>query len=169
MSQSEKNRQKFFPVPKFGLTIRNWILEQRGIYTKMFNEIDSSMTIGEQPGSLDRSKRLFFCIEALPKITPLRNHLILDSDYVAEQHWSSSGWVLLGKKVLLIFCCLIESFSAMVRKAKWKKWRKVMSSCWLWRIQAWTGRGGLTRNRVVTALWVNEVINEKGKGERKKK
>ena len=49
----------------------------------MFNEIDSSMTIGEQPGSLDRSKRLFFCIEALPKITPLRNHLILDSDYVA--------------------------------------------------------------------------------------
>ena len=44
-----------------------------------------------------------------------------------------------------------------------------MLSCWLRRKQAWTGRDGLTRNRVVTALLVNEVINEKGKGERKKK
>ena len=49
----------------------------------MFYEIDSSLAIGEQPGSSDRSIRLF-CIEGLPKIIPLRNHLVLDSDYVAE-------------------------------------------------------------------------------------
>ena len=86
----------------------------------MFNEIDSSMTIGEQPGSLDKSIRLF-CIEGLPKITPLRNHLILGSDYVAELHWSSSGWVLLGKKVLLIFCCLIEKFQRKGEKGEMEK------------------------------------------------